>query len=273
MSTGEGYYNSDFINMQRLTPGRRSEALSRMKVVAVDLGLTSLASAIDAAVEIDAKAVTLQLLWNSAASDYAQHQAGAQALDAQVDHALSGLLDAIESKIASFPELASQGNLLKSTFFKGGVSDITSLPFIDEHAYVKNLVKQLAAAPYWDAVLALRIDDWVRKLRDLNERYGALLSKPDRLSYSDVTLAESAGYDAMLGVIARVLGAFPDNTEGDLAARRKLLSPLVEQREELASLRAKRRSAGAERAPSEPGEADTGADGGEAPPALEPSVT
>ena len=78
-------------------------------------------------------------------------------------------------------------------------------------------------------------------IAEVNAVYGALLSRPERLTHAEVVAADRAGWSAMLSVIARVLGAHPDDTEAEIEARRALLQPITDQQDELTGLRARRR--------------------------------
>lgn len=237
----------ELIDLPKLTPGRRRQALERMRPVAAARGLVSLAAAIDAAILREDHALSLSLRWSRASEDRALHEEGAQALDALLDRSISTLFDQITLKGQVDPALAGASRSLLEDLFPKGPGEITGLPYVDESARVRTICAKLSAPPHSTAIATLGLGDWVVQIRELNERYSALLSRPERLTHADVVAADNAGHASLLGVIARVLGAYPDDTEADIEGRRALLVFYADQQDEMADLRARRRGEGLER--------------------------
>ena len=237
----------EFIDLQKLTPGRRRQVLERMRPVALARGLPSLVAAIDAAILREDHALSLSLRWSGASGDRALHEEGAQKLDALLDRAISSFCEQVSLKGQMNPTLAGASRTLLDELFPKGPIEITRLPYVDESARVRTICAKLSSPPHSTIVAALRLEDWVENIRDLNERYSMLLSRPERLTHADVAAADQAGHASTLGVIARVLGIYPDDTEADIEGRRALLVYFADQQDEMADLRARRRGEGLER--------------------------
>lgn len=232
----------EFLALPKLTPGRRMKALERMRLAAVARGLTDLVTAIDGAIRVEDHALALVMRWEAAAADHAMHAGGAQKLDAQLDRALSGLHESLQLKVRAFEgSQAQMAHALIEALFPKGPGPITSLPYVDQNAQVSTLLVKMGVSPHRDALVALHLQDWVERIREVNEQYGRALTRPERLTHEQVVAADRAGWTSMLSVVARVLGAFPEDTDGDRQGRRDLLQPLTDQQDEMSALRARRR--------------------------------
>jgi hypothetical protein len=207
----------EFLALPKLTPGRRQEALLRMRTEALARGHHVLVQTIDEALALEKQALQMELDW-------------------------SRLNESLLLKERSFPDLAATARTLLDAFFPQGTGPVTHLPYVDQHARVSILLEGLSKAPHHDALIALRLEDWLGRLQEINQQYGDLLMRPDRLTFAQVTAADKAGHIGMLTVVARVLGLHPSNSEADMAARHALLAPYLEQKEAFAALRARRRS-------------------------------
>jgi hypothetical protein len=231
----------EFLALPKLTPGRRQEALLRMRTEALARGHHVLVQTIDEALALEKQALQMELDWSRWTEDHAQHEAGAREMDGLLDRTLTGLNESLLLKERSFPDLAATARTLLDAFFPQGTGPVTHLPYVDQHARVSILLEGLSKAPHHDALIALRLEDWLGRLQEINQQYGDLLMRPDRLTFAQVTAADKAGHIGMLTVVARVLGLHPSNSEADMAARHALLAPYLEQKEAFAALRARRR--------------------------------
>jgi hypothetical protein len=243
----------EFLGLPKLTPGRRQEALLRMRTEAAARGYSDLVLSIDQALALEKEALQMELKWSRWTEDHAQHEAGAREVDSLLDRTLTGLYESLLLKERSFPGLARPARTLLDAFFPQGTGPVTHLPYVDQHALVSTLLEGLSKAPHRDALVALRLEDWLERLQEINRQYGLLLMRPGRLTFGQVMAADKAGHIGMLTVVARVLGLHPSNSEADMQARHALLAPYLEQKEAFANLRARRRNeAGEEPAPEAP---------------------
>jgi hypothetical protein len=232
----------EFLGLPKLTPGRRKKALERMRLTAARRGLNDLMAAIDVALQIEEVALALAIRWTAASEDQAMHAGGARKLDAQLDRALSGLHDSLQLMVRAFDgRQADMARTLLDSLFPKGPGAITRLPYVDQNAHVSALLTKMGEMAHHDALTALNLQDWVARIRELNERYGRALTRPERLNHEHVVAADRAGWTSMLSVVARVLGTFPSDTDVDIQGRHDLLQPLTDQQDELNLLRARRR--------------------------------
>ncbi len=237
------------VKVPRLTPGRRRQALKRMRAVMASMpAVPGLDEAMDTAEALHSELARLVNEWRRVQDDVAMHTQTAGALDNQVDRLLSAfhnhLRDAADLHGADSPVAASAAVLL-DRLFAGGVRQITALPYVDQHEAVAALIEQMQTEPaVTEAIATLGIEDVVGHLAGLNEAYGAALSKPQRMTYGELRDRDREAWMSVVAVVARIAGAFPSSSDEDGAARDALLGPLEAQAEEMSRLRARRAAGG-----------------------------
>jgi len=224
-----------FINLYRWPTGRRLFALSRMREIVGRVGLTDLVPWIEAALEADDETRRLELRWRGA-SVQPVHGPRAAELDAELDRALSGLDEALGSRIKVHGPDSEPGRLaaeLREEVFPRGVYAVTSLPYVEQHETVTVLAARLTDPDdLYGAVEALGLADDVMRIGALNVRYGGELQAPaPRVGFEAVRAAREVGHTHLTRLVALVLAATAEDTDADREVRAELLGPVVDQNE------------------------------------------
>lgn len=237
-----------YMKVPQTTPGRRRMALGRMlDVVLANSDWAFLEEPIRDALEAQEETIHTLRAWRDAQESAAMHASEATALDAQCDQALSSWLGLLRNTQSGFGETveATAAALMEETLFPNGVGPITRLPFVDQHGEMDLLLVRVREEPALaEAAATLHLEPLLTRLEGLVTAYGAALSRTATLSYNDLRELDRQAWRAVVGVVARILGAFPDPTEEHEQAVRTLLEPYTVQVAEFAKLK-QRRSKGA----------------------------
>lgn len=228
----------------RLTVGRRLIALQRMSHRAGELAAAApLVAPIAGAIGKTERALATADGWRRAQTDHALHGEAARAADLKLDRAVVALHDAIESIASAFdePEAGLARDLLDE-LYPSGVGEIVQLAYAEEHAAVSAMLGRLGRESHGAAVATLGLGAWVARIEELNRAYGALVSRPERLTAAQVKADDAASHAAAIEVVARLCGWFPSDAPEDAAARASLLQPWFDQAAEQTKLRIRRRA-------------------------------
>jgi hypothetical protein len=248
------YLVETFVRVPKLTPARRAVVLERMnrKLDQMpDPALAVLKGRAGQALKLQREALALSQSRRTA-NEEAMHSAAAKALDAKLDKLLSLLHATLVGFIEVFGgQKAALALTLREAIFRDGVAPITSRPFVEQHELIKLLIQDLRTGELAAAVVVLQLEQWVERLEELNTQYGQHITRPERVSVEVVRAADTRAWVALVEVVTAVLAVYPTNSEADLAGRQHLLIPLVEQEQEAAMLRARRRNGGSAEAPEE----------------------
>ena len=97
-------------------------------------------------------------------------------------------------------------------------------------------------------VSLIGIGDLIERIRTLNQQYGEVISKSDPSpTYDEWRAVYEAGHQALVRLVAGILGTCRDETPSDVARRTELLTPLWEQEQAAARYaRTRRRNSHAE---------------------------
>ena len=233
-----------------LTAARRAVALIRMRHYCQGVpGLQSLVAPLEASLEAQRGFIRLKNAEASAGRDAAMHARNAKVVDAQLDRALTALsrtLDNLIHGLTAESEEAQLATSIQGRLFPQGVSAITSLPYVDQHMAVANL---LALVNEDDGALMTELEllgqrVFVDRIGELNQAYGELVTRPQRMTPSvlaqlDRDAARQFGY-----AVAQCLAATASDSDEHTEWRTQLLQPIVDQQQELAKLRERRREGG-----------------------------
>lgn len=237
---------SAMLNVLVFTPGRRIFALRRVREAAQALELAALIEAIDRAVAFD------QDVALPARLSYTRQRQGSGADPEMValDNAADRLVTAIDSDLKHIAHSFRPGSPLKQlaadlrrVILPGGARFVTALPFAEQHAALVRMVDRLTG-PHADAALQLGLGPKVAELSDIAQEYGEALHTPSEatlMTYPRYRVIDQRGQRLLLGVIARIIGLYPDDEApaADLQARTALLAPILAQQ---ASIRDHNRS-------------------------------
>jgi len=231
---------SSLLTFYAFSTGRRTFAMQQLHKVAKDMKLAALATHVAAAIKNDRKTYDLELAWASSQRAPAAPSADAgkaKRVDAQVDRALTALRDAAQAQRdgadpAAEKDLVSSIDAMLTSLFPKGVGDVTSLSFVDELNAVDRIVAKLRGE-HAALVADLGLGRLTERLAKLAVEYRAALEAPSAGGprFDEVRAARAAGQERMLEAVAMILGAYPHGTKEDVAARRALLAPILEQNE------------------------------------------
>ncbi|MEM6928523.1 MAG: hypothetical protein AAF602_16425 [Myxococcota bacterium] len=252
---------STHLAVQRLAPARRVQALERM-LAQVPTGHEHLRPHIERAILAQDEAVNLARTFQADRDNAAMHSEQARILDAELDRTLSTTADAIAAMIKVTPQRDPHHEALRDIVeqaFPKGVAAITSQPFVMQHRTVKTMLDALSDEDGWVAPIAeLGLARFFDRVAELNAEYGERLTRREGVGYEAVSQAARDAFEPFAEVIARVIGAFPTNSDADLEAREALLAPVADQEAEASQYRRRRRNDG------ERPDAEAGADDGSA---------
>jgi hypothetical protein len=239
------YEIQSFVNVQKLNPARRAIVLERMQPILAsmpDPALDPLRALTEQALKLQREALALIRARRGSREDV-MHAEGAKELDAKLDKVLSTLFATLSTLVELFEgEKAALARKVRDAIFKDGVASITGRPFVEQHELIKLIVHDLRTGELAAAVSALGLQGWVERLQQLNTIYGQHLTRPERVDAERVRQADTRAWIALVEVVSSVIVLYPHNSEADIAGRHRLLEPLIEQEQEAALLRSRRRS-------------------------------
>lgn len=260
---------SKLFSVPRFTSGRRLQAYRRMRVIAVQYGMTALVAHIDRAIAHDEATRGLDDRWSSSMRRKAYDDEVA-ALDMVVDPTLSSIRDLAEAQLRGVPADAQTPAMVATLLdgiFPHGVARVTRLPYVDQAAAVKNIVGKLQneLAPQ---VVALGLERKVAALAELSVRYSEAVDRSTAgLDFATVRKARDEGQQYLLEAIALIIGTYYDSRDpAHVAARTELLAPALEQMGQIRARTRSRRStrrAAADSAANDGGELGQGGEDGQ----------
>lgn len=236
----DGITLASLIDLYIFTPGRRLYALRQVRERAEARGLADVVRRVDRALEHEKRAADLESRWGAGlAKDHA--------MPSEIDPLIDRTLQVIEQMLQncamdSDPEVARHANGLVSTLFPGGVTAHIQLPYIDQLAANERVLAVLEARERREWIERLGLRMYVRRLRELNNKFDEALLARDRdkqVEYSDVREAREIGQRHLLQVTAKILGLYCEDEDAD--TRTALLEPIVEQNEQIRAYRRRRR--------------------------------
>ena len=234
-----------FLDVPKLTPGRRRLALQRIReAIEGQRRLNKLLSEVDNAIAMQERTVALRAARPRSMDLSRMHAAEAGRLDAKLDRAVAALHGVLQSLVRAYesdePHAMVAAQMLKRVF-PGGVAPITQLPYVDQHAAVDQLLTSLRSDPeLQEGVEALGLDNLVARIEDLNGEYGQHVTRREMVSAQDIRDADHDGWVALCKIVALIMGAVPGSTDEDDTLRATLMNPLLQQQDELRKLRARR---------------------------------
>lgn len=226
----------NLIGLARIPGGRREMALNRLlDRIADNPNLSSLEPPVRAAITTHLALTDLRHRYQAARSTAKFHAARARELDPVLDRCLStlgGTLTGLARSLDLGSPLQVQAEELNDALFPSGVGAVTSLTYVNEHVAVNKILRTLHSAEVAGTVEALGLPVQIARLKEVNDEYGAVLTKPEDLTPARMKAEDDAAWQAYLSVVARIVGLFPTDAPEDEAQRTELLQPLLDQHEE-----------------------------------------
>jgi hypothetical protein len=235
---------TDLIDLYVFPTGRRIYAQRQVLAVASELGISALAGRLEANIASDRATRDRELQW--AGHDSRKHAAGAPAVDAEVDRAISALSATTDARLIAFAPQSEVGKAalrVQRRIFPMGVQAITSLTYVEEHETVSTILGLLGpGGELADDAKTLKVEDLVERIGEINQRYGQVIRKRDEkdVTHDGIRKAQAEGQRNLLRVVAWILGHYQDDEE-DLEARLALLGPIVRENEAIRIHRKNRR--------------------------------
>ncbi len=274
MSVNQGNL-SIYIDLYRSTPGRRIFALLETEPIAEEGGDDEIVAAIEQAIAINRNSRNVEGEWRRSRNIDELSRRRAAEIDNVIDRTLGALYRKLQMTRRTFSgeRLGELARRIIEELLPEGAGPITSMNFEDELASVRFIVERLE-------------NDWTQEIDQLGVRHEVekLSAEADRFeqalgqsgnrttSWDEVRELDRKGQEAMMRVVAKILGKYAD--PGDVERRSRLLAPIMEQNERIGELHKRDRrvtdvdpETGEEEPPEGDGESerqgDSAADGGE----------
>ncbi len=243
MDTVDGSIESLF-GFYEFTSGRRLYALRKVRTLAHEEGFTELVKHCDAAVAHEGVTREIERRWAAEPADTKANPA-AQKVDILVDRTLGAIRDhAVVQAQGAAPDdpIHAQVEAFLKRIFPVSVFDVTSMPFIEESEAVNDIVALLKGelAP---TVKDLGLGRLAKRLAELAVEYKEALDAPppSLVAWGKVRAARAEGQGMLLEAVAIIVGKHHKRTPEGMAARVRLLDPILKQNDAIGQyLRARR---------------------------------
>jgi hypothetical protein len=116
--------------------------------------------------------------------------------------------------------------------FPRGVQGVTALTYVEQHATLKAQLPALReGGKRAQDVAALGLAGYVERLAALNDAYGAKVApgSPDRIAHDQIRSHQADGQRRLLKVLVHILAAYDEESDAHVAARDRLLRPILDQ--------------------------------------------
>ncbi len=227
-----------FLDLYQSTTGRSIWALEQMLSIAEAYGATEVMAYIEEAIEVNREARDMEGRWDRDRHVDEMARVEAHEISPELDKVVGAIHTQLESIAKAFRERprGETAAELRKQLFPDGAGGYTNRPFEDKLSGVRFLLEQFDG-DWRDEVETLGIVPSVERLREVADDFEeALISDdgPDPVSWDQVLEARQKGQEAVLRVVAKVLGTFA--SDSDAEARRELLAPIREQDERIGEL-------------------------------------
>ncbi|MEZ6186253.1 MAG: hypothetical protein R3F62_14755 [Planctomycetota bacterium] len=197
-----------YVRSYRQPTRLRISCLERLRDHLARSGVQGLSEEAEAALAADRHVERLEVRWR-ANRQSRTHAPEAQALDAELDHALKDFSDVLASLAKAFAGKA-RGEVperLRRALFPLGVRAITGLRFLEQEVAVANLLRDATSEPLASDVRALELEGLVEQLTQLHRRYkqALLVEDGEAPTYEELREARRAGHARFCWLIAEIL--------------------------------------------------------------------
>jgi hypothetical protein len=226
-----------YFNFYRFPTGRRLFALTQLCEEARKLNLANIVELTQRALDQDRKTAELEATWQRARNVQQGSRVKAQAIDAELDRALGGLAGQLSALAHSFGTRPRgvKASELSAALFPEGAAALTTLSYENELAAVDVLLGRLRG-PLATAIDELGLGAHVELITTLAADFRAALATEAtrEVSFSDVREAGARGHEALLEVVAVILGTFHGSSDEHVSTRNRLLAPVMNQQRRIA---------------------------------------
>lgn len=230
-----------YINSYVFSAGRRLITAQHIEEVARDVGDAALARQAAAAAQADRQVWQLKNQWEQERKKAEGTRADALEIDRQLDRSLSGCHTVAQGFLHSLDPGEPQYDIAKEfaeTFFPDGVRAVTGQPYEEQIVAVDAMLTQWQG-PWATKIASLGLTALASRIANLTMQYRAAITtvRTREVSWEEVREQEQNGQEAMLRLIARVLGAHNTDTPADIELRARYLATFNDQNTRIAELR------------------------------------
>ncbi|MBA2662879.1 MAG: hypothetical protein H0U74_11320 [Bradymonadaceae bacterium] len=227
---------------------RESQALDREATEAnrPDLAPTQILILCPEHIDAGRETIKIRMIYNTSLLGDEFSQSNAPAIDAASDRTLSAIFRHVDDIATNFkvqdPRVPAARKVIKTVYSKG-VGAITRQDYVQQYESMV-VIKNMFANELQPEVKLLKLEDWVERLHELTDEYGAELEriKSQRVPYDTVRKAELDCQDRLHQLIACIRGTYNDRSDEHRAIRARLLAPIIEQDEAIARANKRTRS-------------------------------
>lgn len=232
------------VKLNLFSTGRRLFVLDQVRKLAVSAKFKPLEEHCAEALKHDRHTRQIEQAWQ-ARSVRQKPTDLVRLVDAKVDKTLSAIRDSaaqFASALEPNDPLAEKAIELVQSLFPAGLQAVISANYIDELSATEAILAKLKGplAPTADEI---GLSPLVKRLTIVTGEYRAALHAPapNTLDFGSVREARAKGQSNLLQVVAMVLGKYPSDSETDVAARTRLLQPVLVQNEVVSQMTRARR--------------------------------
>lgn len=223
----------DYFDLARFGTGPQLVALRHLRERAGEIkGTKELRTFLDSSIAADEALFQDEQRWRGRRREV-QHGDRAMELDRRVGKVLSGvagILLAQQNLALANPEQAKRCEAMAKALFPNGIGAVTSLRFADQSQAIHVILKQVEAEPGFQSLAGqLGFAESLDLLRALNADYAREISAHNPLDFSKIQAERRLSRVRLGGILARIFGLFPDETDDQRAARDRLLEPIERQ--------------------------------------------
>jgi hypothetical protein len=239
---------SDVFNLYQFPVGRAIFALKQAISAAQKLDAPGIVGYAQKAIEAAEAALDKEVRFRAQKGAPA-YSPEATDRDQQADRTLSAFNDAFHAAAVIYQggntALARAAETLEREVFPRGVVAVTSLSYVEEHAFINGLLSRLEkGGDLSQEVSTLGLGGFVVRLREVSTGLGkALVRSSQGPTWDEIRAARATLQSALLRVVAAAVGQFVDDSDGAVKARTAVLGPILQQQEAIAAALKGRRGA------------------------------
>lgn len=233
-----------YFNLYQFPTGRCLFALQGVLGRARSRNLEAIAALCEGGIAEARRAVLLEAQWRRARGVQVGRRQRAVELDTEVDRlvgAIATQLGAVQRGFGATGLGAQATELLELVLPEGAVA-ITSMSYENELAACEVLLDDLTGK-HAERVVSLGLSPFVERLRSLTGEFRQALEDEvvREVTFDAVRQAQAEGQEALLRVVAKILGDHGGPSEEEVALRQTLLGPILAQNRRLKERYASRR--------------------------------
>jgi hypothetical protein len=181
-------------------------------------------------------AAELESAWRRSRRTEEGRRHRANEIDVQLDRVLGGMAAHLGAAVHTFGEngTGARASALLARLFPEGAAAITRLSYENELAAAEVVLRDLKG-PYADDAAAIGLAPFVERLEGLTREFRHALKQEStrEIHYDTIRQAHTEGQEAMLRVVAKILGDYSGPGEEETQLRRELLGPVLSQQRRL----------------------------------------